>query len=178
MTASTQFAENASATNVPPISLEQFHASITDEDAEVLNRARAKAGELGLSFAGQVTPPEAWQLVQDGAATLVDVRSAEERKFVGAVPDTVHVAWMTGLSLNRNPRFVKEFENKIKDKGNVVVLLCRSGKRSAAAAEALTNSGFTNIFNIEGGFEGEINDDRQRGSLGGWRFHSLPWIQD
>jgi len=174
MTESIQFAHNAETHNA----LISFQSHSTEDDVSFLNEARAKAKEQNLPFAGSVTPPQAWQLVHDGLATLVDVRTAEERKFVGAVPDTLHVAWMTGLSLNRNPRFVKEFEIKVKDKNSTVLLLCRSGKRSAAAAEALTNSGFTNIFNIEGGFEGEINEDGQRGSLGGWRFHSLPWTQD
>jgi rhodanese-related sulfurtransferase len=80
--------------------------------------------------------------------------------------------------MNRNPRFVKEFEIKVKNKSEVVLLLCRSGKRSAAAAEALAKSGFDSVFNIEGGFEGEINEQQQRGARGGWRSHSLPWVQD
>jgi len=148
------------------------------DDEQVLANARSLAQQQELSFAGSVTAPDAWQLVQDGLATLVDVRTAEERKFVGYIPDSIHVAWATGISLNRNPRFVKEFENKVKNKDSVVLLLCRSGKRSAAAAEALTKAGFTHIFNIESGFEGEINPDNQRGFLGGWRSHSLPWLQD
>jgi rhodanese-related sulfurtransferase len=156
--------------------------STPSTDEQVLANARLLAQQQDLPFAGSISPPDAWQLVQDGQATLVDVRTAEERKFVGYVPDSIHVAWVTGISLNRNPRFVKEFENKVKglgkDMNSVVVLLCRSGKRSAAAAEALTNSGFTHIFNIDSGFEGEINADNQRGFLGGWRSHSLPWIQD
>jgi len=167
----------------PNSSLQEFDHIVShnvgqEAEQHALELARQQAQTQQLPFAGTVTPIAAWRLVQDGLATLVDVRTAEERKFVGLVPESLHVAWMTGLSLNRNPRFVKEFENKLKDKNNVALLLCRSGKRSAAAAEALTNAGFTNIFNIDGGFEGEINAENQRGSLGGWRFHSLPWTQD
>ena len=77
-----------------------------------------------------------------GDATIVDVRSAEERKFVGQVPGTLHVAWMTGLSLSRNPRFVKELEGKA-GKAQAILLLCRSGKRSAAAAEAAAKAGLS-----------------------------------
>ncbi len=40
-------------------------------------------------------------------AVLVDVRTNEERKFVGYVPESIHVAWATGTSFNRNPRFLK-----------------------------------------------------------------------
>ena len=46
------------------------------------------------------------------------------------------------------------------------------------AAEAATKAGFTNAFNILEGFEGDLDADTRRGSLGGWRFHALPWIQD
>ena len=44
--------------------------------AEVFDLARARRSELELDYAGAVTPPEAWLLVQQGAATLVDVRTA------------------------------------------------------------------------------------------------------
>ena len=148
------------------------------DNASLLAAARSRAEQHRLGFSGSIVPPDAWRLIQTGAATLVDVRTAEERKFVGYVPDSLHVAWMTGISLNRNPRFVKEVETKIKDKSALILLLCRSGKRSSAAAEALAKSGFVNVFNIEEGFEGEINAHDQRGFLGGWRSYSLPWIQD
>ena len=175
MSESIQFSQNSSFQQADVLIA---HAEPHDDDQPSLDKARQKGQEQNLPFAGTIAPPDAWQLVQDGVATLVDVRTAEERKFVGQVPDSLHVAWMTGLSMTRNPRFVKEFEIKVKDKNSVVVLLCRSGKRSAAAGEALTKAGFTNIFNIEGGFEGEINEDGQRGLSDGWRFHSLPWTQD
>jgi rhodanese-related sulfurtransferase len=155
----------------------QDSSSLIDNDA-ILATARLQGQQRNLSFAGSITPTDAWQLIQSGKAALVDVRTGEERKFVGYVPDSVHIAWMTGTSLNRNPRFVKEFEIKIKNKQDVVLLLCRSGKRSAAAAEALSKAGFSNIFNIEDGFEGEINAENQRGHLGGWRYLALPWVQD
>lgn len=143
----------------------------------VLERARAAAAAEQLDYAGGVTPCDAWSLVSAGAAVLVDVRSAEERKFVGHVPDALHVAWATGTALTRNPRFVRELESKVK-KDQVVLLLCRSGKRSAAAAQAAAKAGFANVFNVLEGFEGELDDRQQRGSLDGWRFHGLPWVQD
>lgn len=148
---------------------------------DTLERARAEAAEQGLHYAGGVRPPEAWALVQGGQAVLVDVRSGEERKFVGHVPDSLHVAWATGTSLTRNPRFVRELEAKVAREGGkdaVVLLLCRSGKRSAAAAEAAAKAGFTRVFNVLEGFEGEIDEHQQRGHGDGWRFHGLPWVQD
>ena len=147
----------------------------------VLEHARAQAAEQGLSYAGGVTPQQAWQLLQDGAAQLVDVRSAEELKFVGQVPGGQHVAWATGTALTRNPRFVRELEAKLAKAGGkdaTVLLLCLSGKRSVLAAEAAAKAGFTNVYNVLEGFEGEIDASGQRGHGDGWRFHGLPWAQD
>ena len=95
----------------------------------------------GLPYAGRVSPQLAWALFSQDEAQLVDVRTAEERKFVGHVPGTLHVPWATGTALTRNPRFARELEAKVK-KDDVVLLLCRSGKRSALAAEALAKAGF------------------------------------
>ena len=146
-----------------------------------LEHARAQAAELGLSYAGGVRPQQAWALLQAGEVQLVDVRSAEELKFVGQVPGSQHVAWATGTALTRNPRFVRELEAKLAKAGGkdaVVLLLCRSGKRSALAADAAAKAGFTNIYNVLEGFEGEIDASGQRGHGDGWRFHGLPWSQD
>jgi rhodanese-related sulfurtransferase len=142
-----------------------------------LESARQQARAAGLPYAGSVPPAHAWALVQRGEARLVDVRSAEERKFVGQVPGSLAVPWATGTALTRNPRFVRELEAKVR-KDEVVLLLCRSGKRSALAAEAAAKAGFTQVFNVLEGFEGEIDADGQRGKSGGWRFHGLPWVQD
>lgn len=142
-----------------------------------LQRAHAHALEAQLLFAGSVTPQEAWALASQGEALLVDVRSAEERKFVGHVPDSIHVAWATGTSLTRNPRFLRELEAKV-GKSRALLLLCRSGKRSAQAAEAATKAGFRHVFNVLEGFEGELDAAQQRGHNDGWRHRQLPWVQD
>jgi len=144
----------------------------------VLKRAREAARAGGLPYAGVVPPQDAWALVQAGLAQLVDVRTAEERKFVGQVPGSLHVAWATGTALTRNPRFVRELEARIGGKDTVALLLCRSGKRSAAAAEAAAAAGFTNVFNVGEGFEGELDAAQQRGHVNGWRRRALPWTQD
>ena len=87
------------------------------------------------------------------------------------------MAWATGTALTRNPRFARELESKVKKDG-VVLLLCRSGKRSALAAEVAAKAGFTRVFNVLEGFEGEIDANQHRGGSDGWRFHGLPWVQD
>ncbi len=124
-----------------------------------------------------LSPREAWRLFAAGAAKLVDVRTAEERAFVGYVPDSIHIAWATGTRLTRNPRFVRELEAKT-GKDATVLLLCRSGVRAAAAAEAARAAGFSDVHSIEEGFEGELDEQRHRGSRNGWRAAGLPWVQD
>lgn len=145
---------------------------------EALEAARQAAREDDLPYAGNVTPAQAWALFSRGVATLVDVRTAEERKFVGHVPGSLHVAWATGTSLTRNPGFLRELEAKAGNKDEPILLLCRSGKRSIRAAEAATMAGFTNAFNVIEGFEGEIDHQQHRGGSDGWRFRGLPWVQD
>ncbi len=144
---------------------------------DALDAVERDARSQGLPYAGGVPPELAWSLFSTGQASLVDVRSAEERKFVGHVPDSLHVPWATGTSLTRNPRFVRELEAKT-GKDARVLLLCRSGKRSALAAEAAAKAGFTQVFNVLEGFEGEIDPQHHRGGQNGWRFHGLPWVQD
>lgn len=142
-----------------------------------LDQARAEAKAAALPFAGSLSPQQAWALHQAGVARLVDVRSSEERHFVGQVPGSLHVAWATGTSLTRNPRFSRELEAKV-GKEALVLLLCRSGRRSALAAEAATKAGFTQVYNVSEGFEGELDGRGQRGQLDGWRHQGLPWQQD
>ena len=144
---------------------------------EALDRIRRAARAARQPFAGSVPPHEAWALVQAGEAMLVDVRSTEERKFVGHVPGSLHVPWATGTSLTRNPRFVRDLEAKV-GRHLVLLLLCRSGRRSALAAEAATQGGFTSAFNVLEGFEGDIDVALHRGTSNGWRFWGLPWVQD
>ena len=144
---------------------------------EALNDIEAHAAEQGLPFHGQVAPALAWELFEAGDALLVDVRSAEERKFVGQVADSLHVPWATGTALTRNQRFVRELEAKT-GKESLVLLLCRSGKRSALAAEAAAKAGFQHVYNVLEGFEGEIDAQQHRGGGDGWRFRGLPWVQD
>lgn len=149
-----------------------------------LQQALALAQQHHLPYAGSVPPQQAWQLVQQGLALLVDVRTIEERKFVGHVPDSLHVAWATGTALNRNPRFARELaalqlrQAAAPNQLPAVLLLCRSGKRSALAAQEAAKAGIAHIFNVSEGFEGDLDDVQQRGHFNGWRFYGLPWVQD
>jgi rhodanese-related sulfurtransferase len=143
----------------------------------ILERARALSAEQGLGYSGNVTPVEAFELLSAGAARLIDVRTPEERKFVGYVPDSVAVPWATGTAFIRNPRFIRELEGKAR-KDEVLLFFCRSGARSMFAAEAATRAQFQQAYNVLEGFEGELDEQLRRGSTGGWRWRGLPWIQD
>lgn len=144
----------------------------------VLNSEQEIPVSVSFPHGGGLPPVEAWNCVTRGEALLVDVRSAEELKFVGHVPGSTHVAWATGTALTRNPRFARELETKVGGKDRPILLLCRSGKRSALAMDVAIKAGFTRVANVHEGFEGDLDERGQRGHGNGWRFHGLPWVQD
>jgi len=123
-------------------------------------------------------------LAQHPQALFADVRSSMEFLFVGHPVGAVNVAWIDEPEWDINPRFAEEIlvyvQRKAKDPNPhsvPVVLICRSGVRSLEAGHALLRAGFSQVYNVEEGFEGELDDKHQRGNLGGWRFHGLAWEQ-
>ena len=154
--------------------LPELSAALIDAEAVL---ASARAAEPA-GYAGGLSPVDAWTLFATGHAVLVDVRTVEELAYVGRVPGSLHVPWATGTAQTRNPRFLRGFEKRVPQKDDVVLLLCRSGKRSVAAAAALAAAGYTRAYNVLEGFEGERDADGHRGGQGGWRHHGLPWEQD
>ena len=127
-------------------------------------------------YAGDVSPQLAWQWVQSGQAVMVDVRSDAEREWVGFVPDALGIAWKQWPGMTLNPDFDAAIQAAAAG-GRTLVLLCRSGVRSIAAAKRAHELGVT-AFNILEGFEGDPNADAHRGHQGGWRFRGLPWRQN
>lgn len=144
-----------------------------DAGADDTNAARAAAG-----YAGDVTPELAWRWVQAGKAALVDIRSNAEREWVGFVPNAAVVAWKQWPGMTMNPDFDTEIRVVAEQAGGKpLVLLCRSGVRSVAAAKRATELGLT-AYNILAGFEGDPDAAAHRGQRGGWRFRGLPWRQN
>ena len=127
-------------------------------------------------YAGDVSSPLAWQWVQSGEAVLVDVRTDAEREWVGFVPGAVPVAWKQWPGMALNPQFDAQIQAAAEG-GRKLVLLCRSGVRSVAAAQRATTLGLE-AYNILEGFEGDPDAAAQRGHRGGWRHHGLPWRQN
>ena len=126
-------------------------------------------------YAGDVTPHVAYEWMQSGQAVLVDVRSEAELAWVGFVPGAVAVPWKQWPGMAMNPAFDEGV--KAAAQGKKVVLLCRSGVRSIAAAKRATELGLE-AYNILEGFEGDANADGHRGIVGGWRMRGLPWRQN
>jgi glyoxylase-like metal-dependent hydrolase (beta-lactamase superfamily II)/rhodanese-related sulfurtransferase len=144
-------------------------------------RHDAGGGELGgvraaQGYAGDISPQLAWAWVQAGQAVLVDVRTDAERAWVGFVPDAHALAWKQWPQMAMNPDFDAGIQ-ALGAEGKKLVLLCRSGVRSIAAAQRATELGLE-AYNILEGFEGDPDAHAQRGRVGGWRFHGLPWRQN
>jgi rhodanese-related sulfurtransferase len=126
-------------------------------------------------YAGDVSPELAWSWVQSGEAVLVDVRTDAERTWVGFVPGAQTLAWKQWPGMAMNPEFDAGIQALGAD-GQKLVLLCRSGVRSIAAAQRATELG-VEAYNILEGFEGDPDAHAQRGRKGGWRLRGLPWQQ-
>lgn len=126
----------------------------------------------------QLSPDKAWELLQkNGKAVLIDVRTKIEYDFVGHPSGAIHIPWKEAPDWGLNLQFVEEVKKTVPDTDAPVLLLCRSGQRSLAAAKALEESGYRHLVNIVDGFEGSLDENKHRGTLGGWRFHKLPWEQ-
>lgn len=134
-----------------------------------------------------LSPIAAYQYLQENPANsvLVDIRSSMEYLFVGHPVGSIHIAWIDEPDWDVNPNFVTDVERllmgRFKDLDpktqTAVVLCCRSGKRTQDAAAALLAAGFQQVLHVNEGFEGERDENHHRSTLGGWRFHGLPWEQ-
>jgi len=150
-------------------------AGLSKGVTEILERAAARAKAKGLTYAGEVTPSEAWRLHAANAAAIVDVRTRPEHEFVGRIPGTPLVEWRRYGDTQPNPNFLRELAEHV-DPDQPVLFLCRSGVRSHSAAELATNAGYKQAFNILEGFEGGLDESQRRGA-NGWRAAGLPWEQ-
>ena len=142
----------------------------------ILQRAAERARALGLPYAGAVTPQEAWALKQAGAADIVDVRTQAEYEYVGRVPDTVLIEWRKLGERTPDPHFIGEVAARF-PMDRPLLFLCRSAVRSHHAAALAAQAGFQRTYNVLEGFEGDLDKEGHRGTLGGWRKAGLPWQQ-
>lgn len=131
-----------------------------------------------------ISASEAWQICQkDPRTLLIDVRSSMEFLFVGHPQGAIHVPWIDEPDWVVNKDFVTDIRKLalggLQDTTDdmAIILICRSGIRSAEAGRVLLEAGILNIYNIDEGFEGKLDESHHRSSIGGWRYHDLPWEQ-
>ncbi len=127
-------------------------------------------------YAGDISPHLACQWLQAGQAVLVDVRTDAEREWVGFVPGALALAWKQWPGMALNPGFDASLIAAV-PAGHKVLMLCRSGVRSIAAAQRATELGLQ-AYNVLEGFEGDPDASGQRNHLAGWRQRGLPWRQN
>ena len=126
----------------------------------------------------QLHPKQAFEILQASPNTLlIDCRTEAEFYYVGHPVDAVSVEWNTEPDFEVNPHFSDTVSRMTGRKDRPIILICRSGKRSAEAGLALEKHGFSDVRNVLEGFEGELDPEHHRGTRGGWRMHGLPWRQ-
>ncbi|GHD54436.1 hypothetical protein GCM10017083_31940 [Thalassobaculum fulvum] len=126
---------------------------------------------------------------------FVDVRSRAEVNFLGLPTDVdVNIPYMELTDLARfdpekgtyklepNPDFPLVFEKELQKRGlgkdTAILLMCRSGTRSAKAANLLTSMGYTRVYSVVDGFEGDTakaGPAKGRRTVNGWKNAGLPW---
>jgi rhodanese-related sulfurtransferase len=127
-------------------------------------------------------------------ALLVDVRTAAEVEYVGS-PDMVdaNISYMTDdysawddkksrFVMSPNSGFLTKIGDAVAkaglDKHSDIIVMCRSGDRSARAADLLSNAGYTKVYSVIDGFEGDMakdGDNNGKRVVNGWKNAGLPW---
>jgi len=125
---------------------------------------------------------------------FLDIRTPSELNYLGAatVMDA-HVPYVfmdtTGWDEKKhrylradNRNFVADVEARLQQKGltkdDTVILMCRSGKRSAPAADKLADAGFTRVYSVVDGYEGDKakeGENKGKRTVNGWKNSGLPW---
>ena len=146
----------------------------------------AKVTSLGL----YVTAREAYEMWQADPERIkvFDVRTFEEYVLIGhaEMAANVPLAFPTynwdankgNYSVVMNSDFIAHVKGRFNSE-NTILMMCRSGDRSAMATNALAKAGFTQVYNIIDGFEGDKVDDPESIYYGkrmrnGWK-NSAPW---
>ncbi|GBR11304.1 rhodanese-like domain-containing protein [Acetobacter oeni] len=130
-----------------------------------------------------VSPQATWLALEENPdAQLIDVRTQAEWFFVG-IPELsrlnreLHlVSWQLPGGLI-NGQFLEDLSAAGLTAGQPLYFICRSGARSRAAAQAVTEAGLGPAFNVADGFEGPLDASSHRGIAAGWKASGLPWRQ-
>ncbi len=161
------------------------HAQSIDP-SKVPEEQRSK---LGLYLLPKETPAF---VKSQGKVLFIDVRTRAEAQFMGMadgvdalVPYVEFQEFMTDWDENRGfyklepfSDFAPEVERRLKAKGlgknDAILLICRAGERSSRAADLLQSLGYTRVYTVLNGFEGELSAKGRR-DVNGWKNDGLPW---
>lgn len=126
-----------------------------------------------------IMPKEAAKLMDEEGYVYIDVRSIPEFTAGHPAPAVniplLHADMNTGQMIP-NPDFLKVVEAHY-PKDTKMVMGCRSGQRSAHAAQQLAQAGYTTVVNMRCGFAGEMNQFGQIANPG-WQALGLPTSTD
>ena len=144
--------------------------------SSILAKARERAADLNLPYAGALTPQEAFDVMQLApGAKLVDVRTRAELELVGRVPQAMHIEWAFYPGMVANSDFAAQIQTQL-DPEELTIFMCRTGGRSHNAAVLAAQLGFAEAYNMLEGFEGEATPNtKQRCRINGWKVADLPW---
>ena len=137
---------------------------------------------------GLITAQEAFRLTEvNSNAILIDVRTDMEFLMIGHPTGAIHIPWMDAPDWEINPQFPSEVRKLLlgrnteqcetPEEGTCILLLCRSSNRSKAAARELVKHNINNLYVVDGGFEGPLDENHHRSTVTGWRNEGLPWEQ-
>ena len=151
---------------------------------------KAKQTSLGLYLTAREAYDK-WQADPE-TITVLDVRTTEEYLFIGHAPMAWNVPLMSQthewnpdkqrFKMQPNTDFVAQVTEFAKPTDTILVM-CRSGGRSAMAVNLLAEAGFTNVYNITDGMEGdEVKDPASvfqgQRLVNGWKNSGVPWTYD
>jgi|TARA_B100000315_G_C14501631_1_gene552615 rhodanese-related sulfurtransferase len=135
-------------------------------------------------YAGDLSPIETWEMLAgDKGSVLIDVRTEAEWNYVGVTDlsalskEQINISWLTFPGNVKNEEFVTQVRAACPEPDTTILLICRSGQRSASAAKALTEAGYGSCYNVAEGFEGDKDDSAHRGAKNGWKVCGLAWTQ-
>jgi rhodanese-related sulfurtransferase len=141
-----------------------------------------------------VTAGEAYEMwrANPDRVHIIDVRTPEEYVFVGHAEMARNIPllfvrheWNADIKefvVERNPDFLPRMKSLFRPTDTLLVM-CRSGDRSAMAVNALAKAGFLNVYNIIDGMEGDKVDDPGSAYWGkrkrnGWKNCGAPWTYE
>lgn len=156
----------------------------SDVDPETVNQSRSTP--LGL----YLSPKAAHKALKDNPKIVfIDVRDPIEVAFVGhavgtdkniplAIASHEFAPELGRYKMKANPNLLLEVKALLERDGltkkDPIFVACRSGGRSGKVARKLIKAGYTNVWNLVEGFEGDKNEDGAR-EVNGWRNADLPW---